>query len=288
MSFLFHPPFSFTSFVEFFPLFFLLDGEHLICCSVLLNGVSLPGRRHDRDFGLRQPPRPRPTHLNIRPQETHHGFPVPQGGSGQAGSRQSQRPTPSPRAPPQRSQTPRSPVEDDFDPTPGLGVPSMAGLRMRREEFAELAQLFTGLELDPNRDRRNARSPNVPHLSGGIHAVELTPHFWQTNRPSSSDDGSLLANPGTSNRQDYFDDVAEGAQGRDPLSTPTSVNAISAALDQSADDPDSRPQSSASTASLLSVGELLRELGSRSIRPLNTFVDDLKAKVWSRLRRRRK
>ena len=171
---------------------------------------------------------------------------------------------------------------------PRLGVPSMAGLRMRREEFNELAQLFTGLELDSRLDSRNARSPNVPHLAGGIHALELTPNFWQTNRPSSDDDGSLRGNPGTSNRQEYFNDVAEGAQGGNTITTPTSTSTISAALDQSVDDPDSRPPSSASTASLLSVGELLRELGSRSIRPLNTFVDELKAKVWSRLRRRRR
>ena len=159
---------------------------------------------------------------------------------------------------------------------------------MRREEFNELAQLFTGLELDSRLDSRNARSPNVPHLAGGIHALELTPNFWQTNRPSSDDDGSLRGNPGTSNRQEYFNDVAEGAQGGNTITTPTSTSTISAALDQSVDDPDSRPPSSASTASLLSVGELLRELGSRSIRPLNTFVDELKAKVWSRLRRRRR
>ena len=261
-------------------------------CPALLNGVLLPGRRREREFEVRQPafahPRPRPSHLSLRPQENHHGFPVPQESSGQVGPRQSQRLATSTRAPSQRSQTSRSSAEDVSGPTPGLGVPSMAGLRMRREEFNELAQLFTGLELDSRLDSRNARSPNVPHLAGGIHALELTPNFWQTNRPSSDDDGSLRGNPGTSNRQEYFNDVAEGAQGGNTITTPTSTSTISAALDQSVDDPDSRPPSSASTASLLSVGELLRELGSRSIRPLNTFVDELKAKVWSRLRRRRR
>ena len=110
------------------PFFFSLRfgmGALDMLCPALLNGVLLPGRRREREFEVRQPafahPRPRPSHLSLRPQENHHGFPVPQESSGQVGSRQSQRLATSTRAPSQRSQTPRSSAEDVSGPTPARG-----------------------------------------------------------------------------------------------------------------------------------------------------------------------
>ena len=229
---------------------------------VLLNGVELgsgrpplsPPRRAAFSTGSTR--RPRPQTLRLRMPATPP--PAPQEPPSPQGSMpppvwphlsQWQEASSRPPAP----QAPRENVEE-----------ALHNIRMTRREFDRLASQFTNLRVTPPSSTGNQLLP-----------LELNAHFWEANRPSSTASGSLQGNVGGP-RDEYFDSLRSEAGG-DP---PTDMIDLADRVD-SADE----SRSGASSASLLSVSELIRELGARSVRPLNSFLSELKRRIYLKFRR---